>query len=139
MNVTPLVDVVLVLLIIFMVVLPAMNSELNVELAPIQNPDDEKKTPQDPIVLSIDRQGKYYIDEFQVRDGELQTQLASAHAAAPLKRLVVRGDRGLHYEKVRDLMAAVQGVGFPGVSLRVSKTALDDAQALAKSVRSGQR
>ncbi|MEZ4288734.1 MAG: biopolymer transporter ExbD [Polyangiales bacterium] len=136
MNVTPLVDVVLVLLIIFMVVLPAVNSELNIELPPIANSDkDEDKA--DPIILSLDANGNYYIDENRISDDDLVPHLRARNAAEPNRRLVVRGDRTLHYEQVRELMAKVQDVGFPGVSLRVSKAAVDDASAFAKGVHRG--
>ena len=61
--------------------------------------------------------------------------LFSAAAAEPTKRLVLVGDHRLTYDKVRDVMAIVQNVGFPGVALRATKAALDDAAAFAESVR----
>ncbi len=134
MNVTPLVDVVLVLLIIFMVILPAINSDLNVEMANIQNPDEDRKNEPEPFVLSIDVDGKYYLDEKRIENDQLGAHLRAANANEPNRRLVLRGDRRLNYESVRELMAVVQDVGFPGVALRVSKTVADDASDFAKSV-----
>ncbi len=134
MNVTPLVDVVLVLLIIFMVVLPAMASDLNVELAKIENPDKDRKGEPDPYLLSIDAQGRLFMGEYLIPDGKLEDVLRDANAKDPRRRLVLRGDRRIEYEKVRELMKAIQDVGFPGVSLRVSKVAVDDAHSFAKSV-----
>jgi biopolymer transport protein ExbD/biopolymer transport protein TolR len=135
MNVTPLVDVVLVLLIIFMVVLPAAVSDLNLELPKIQNPDEERKGEPEPYVLSIDADGKLYFEDYAVEEADLPGHLRAAAANDPGKKLVVRGDHRLTYGRVRDVMAIVQDVGFPGVALRATKTALDDAESFAKSIR----
>jgi biopolymer transport protein TolR len=135
MNVTPLVDVVLVLLIIFMVILPAAVSDKNLELAKIQNPDEERKGEPEPYVLSIDADGRLYLDDYGVAKAQLADHLRAANAKDPTKRLVLRGDYRLTYAKVRDVLAVVQQVGFPGVALRATKAALDDAAAFAESVR----
>ena len=66
MNVTPLVDVVLVLLIIFMVILPAAVSDQNLELAKMENPDEQRKGEPEPYVLSIDVDGRLYLDDYGV-------------------------------------------------------------------------
>ena len=137
MNVTPLVDVVLVLLIIFMVILPAAVSELNLELAKIENPDDAKENEAEPYVLSVDSDGALYFEDYKVARDALAGHLQAAAAADPTKRLVLVGDHRLTYDRVRDVMAIVQDVGFPGVALRATKAALDDAAAFAKSVRGG--
>ena len=137
MNVTPLVDVVLVLLIIFMVILPAAVSELNLELAKIENPDDQKQTEGETYVLSVDSEGSLYFEDYKVDRASLPEHLRAASAADPTKKLVLVGDHRLTYETVRDVMAVVQDVGFPGVALRATKAALDDASAFAKSVRGG--
>jgi len=135
MNVTPLVDVVLVLLIIFMVILPAAVSDENLELAKIQNPDEERKGEPEPYVLSIDADGRLFLDDYGVARDQLADHLRAANANDPSKRLVLRGDYRLTYDKVRDVLAVVQEVGFPGVALRATKAALDDAAAFAESVR----
>jgi biopolymer transport protein TolR len=135
MNVTPLVDVVLVLLIIFMVILPAAVSDMNLELAKMENPDEERKGEPEPFVLSVDVDGRLYLDDYAVDKQQLADHLRAANASDPAKRLVLRGDHRLEYGKVRDVMAIVQNVGFPGVALRATKAALDDAAAFAESVR----
>ncbi len=138
MNVTPLVDVVLVLLIIFMVILPAAVSDLNLELVKIENPDEENDKEPEPYVLSIDVDGRLYLDDYIVERENLVDHLRAAAANDPAKKLVLVGDHRLTYDKVRDVMAAIQDVGFPGVKLRATKTALDDAAAFAKSIRGGE-
>ncbi|MGB5809281.1 MAG: biopolymer transporter ExbD [Polyangiales bacterium] len=135
MNVTPLVDVVLVLLIIFMVILPAAVSDLNLELVKIQNPDENKDNEPEPYVLSIDREGVFFFEDYRVEADDLASHLRSANAEDPTKKLVLVGDHRLTYDKVRPVMAVVQEVGFPGVNLRATKAALDDAAAFANSVR----
>jgi len=135
MNVTPLVDVVLVLLIIFMVILPAAVSDLNLELAKIENPDEERKNDPEPYVLSVDAEGQLFFEDYAVDRESLGDHLRSASAADPTKRLVLVGDHRLTYGKVRDVMAIVQDVGFPGVALRATKTALEDAESFAKSIQ----
>ena len=138
MNVTPLVDVVLVLLIIFMVILPAAVSDLNLELAKLENPDDAKENAPAPNVPSVDFDGNLSFDDYAVERDKLADHLRSAAAADETKRLVLVGDHRLTYDKVRDVMAIVQDVGFPGVSIRATKAALDDAEAFAKSIRGGE-
>ena len=137
MNVTPLVDVVLVLLIIFMVILPAAVSELNLELAKIENPDVARETEDEPYVLSVDAEGQLYFEDYLVERDALAGHLQNAAAADPNKKLVLVGDHRLTYDQVRDVMAIVQDVGFPGVNLRATKAALEDAEAFAKSIRGG--
>jgi biopolymer transport protein TolR len=133
MNVTPLVDVVLVLLIIFMVILPATVSDLNVEMPKIENPDKERDEPE-PYVLTVDADGRLYLDDYVVERNKLADHLRAAAANDPTKKLVLVGDQRLTYGKVRDIMAIVQDVGFPGLNLRATKAALHDAAEFAKSV-----
>jgi biopolymer transport protein ExbD len=135
MNVTPLVDVVLVLLIIFMVILPAAVSDMNLELAKMQNPDEERKGEPEPYVLSVDVEGRLYLDDYAVDRERLADHLRAANTNDPAKKLVLRGDHRLEYAQVREVMAVVQNVGFPGVALRATKAALDDAAVFAESVR----
>ena len=121
MNVTPLVDVVLVLLIIFMVVAPQMDQDVQVELPGIFNPDPETKAQVDPLKLSVAKKGEYYINEQQYDLDTAIEMLSAEHAADPYRRLVLRADSRLNYGDVRDILARAQKVGFPGMALMVGE------------------
>ncbi len=121
MNVTPLVDVVLVLLIIFMVVAPQLEKDVQVDLPGIFNPDPEVEGDVDPLKVSVAKAGEYHIDDHQFDlDGAI-TYLSDAHAVEPMRRLVLRGDARLKYGDVREFMARAQQVGFPGLNFMVSE------------------
>jgi biopolymer transport protein ExbD/biopolymer transport protein TolR len=121
MNVTPLVDVVLVLLIIFMVVAPRMEQDVQVDLPGIFNPDPEVETTVDPLKVTVARSGEYYINDQKYGLGDAIEVLSSEHAAEPLRRLVLRADAQLTYGHVREIFARAQKVGFPGIALMVGE------------------
>lgn len=129
MNVTPLVDVVLVLLIIFMVVAPRMEQDVPVELPGIFNPDPEVETASEPFKVSVSKTGEFYIDDQKYDlDGAIEV-LSMRHAEEPLRRLVLRADAHLTYGQVRDVLARTQQVGFPGMSLMVGERSRKGAPA----------
>jgi len=121
MNVTPLVDVVLVLLIIFMVVAPRMDQDVPVELPGIFNPDPELDATSEPFKLTLSKDGDYYVDQEKYDlDGAIEV-LSMRHAEEPLRRLVLRADAQLTYGQVRGVLSRAQQVGFPGMSLLVGE------------------
>jgi biopolymer transport protein TolR len=121
MNVTPLVDVVLVLLIIFMVVIPAMEKSAHVDLPSIFNVDPEAKSKTDPFTLSLTADGNMFFEQEQLDQTKFLATLKEANDRDPSRRLVLRADTVAKYGQVRELFAACQEVGFPGVSLRVNE------------------
>ena len=121
MNVTPLVDVVLVLLIIFMVVAPRMDQDVQVELPGVFNPDPDLKSAVDPLKVSVAKNGEYYINDTKYDlDGAIE-YLSAEHAVDPYRRLILRADAKLTYGDVRQILGRVQEVGFPGMSLLVGE------------------
>ena len=121
MNVTPLVDVVLVLLIIFMVVAPRLEQDVQVDLPGIFNPDPEVDNSADPLKVTVAKAGEYYIDsEKYDLDGAIG-HLADEHTLNPARRVILRADTHLHYKDVRAIFNRVQEVGFPGVALMVGE------------------
>jgi len=121
MNVTPLVDVVLVLLIIFMVVAPRLEQDIQVDLPGVFNPDPESEGAVDPLKVTVTRSGQYYIDSKPYDLDEAIELLSNEHAADPVRRLILRGDEGLLYGQIRELFARAQKVGFPGIALMVGE------------------
>jgi biopolymer transport protein TolR len=121
MNVTPLVDVVLVLLIIFMVVIPMMEKNAPVEFPGIFNVDPERKGGSDPYTLSLTRDGAMYFEQERLGPDDFETRLRAANDRDKRKRLLLRADRDANYGDVRLLFGKVQNIGFPGISLRVNE------------------
>ena len=94
MNVTPLVDVVLVLLIIFMVVIPAMDQAVDVQVPGIFNVDEKLDEKAKPFILSVAEDGELYLDEDKVPLPRLEQALRAASRREPQRKLVLRADVG---------------------------------------------
>ncbi len=119
-NVTPLVDVVLVLLIIFMVVIPNMQEGKPIEMVSVETIENPEDNPEFEVV-TMQLNGTIYLgDEALLRDA-LIAKLAKLHAADPDKKLLLRADSRLPYEDVRGVFFEAQQMGFKQVSLAVGK------------------
>ena len=118
-NVTPLVDVVLVLLIIFMVIAPQLEAGEAVELPGIMNVDEKAKL--ESFTLTVTLSGRYMLEKEHIEEAGLRAALTAAHEREPDKRMVLKADRGVKYEKMRSLFAQAQDIGFHGVALMVDE------------------
>jgi biopolymer transport protein TolR len=118
-NVTPLVDVVLVLLIIFMVVIPQMEAGATVNVPGAAHPDAKTDVTTPPMTLSVTASGNLYLEKRAVARDELSQLLRQGHGARPRSKLILKGDRTVRYGVMRSLFRECQGLGFPGVSLQV--------------------
>lgn len=107
-NMTPLVDVMLVLLIIFIITVPVMKHAVNIDLPRATNQPQEKP---ENVRLSVDADGKYYWNEAQIDDAQLTEQLRATAAQDPQPDLHIRGDKAVRYERVAQAMAAAQQAG----------------------------
>ena len=118
-NVTPFVDVVLVLLIIFMVAAPLMTTGVPVDL-PRTNATPINQE-QEPLTISVDSQGRIFLQETEVQmDGlvpQLQAILRNQPQGQPERRIFVRGDRAISYGRVMEVMGTVSAAGFSRVAL----------------------
>jgi len=123
-NVVPYIDVSLVLLIIFMVTAPMLQTGVDVDL-----PQAEAKTvdpTQDlPIVVSIDAEGTLFLDagnqaDVRVEPEELTTRVVAALESKPGLAVLIRGDKSVDYGKVITVMAALKNAGVPNVGLMTS-------------------
>lgn len=120
-NVTPLVDVCLVLLIIFMVIAPAIEHGERVELPAIAQTDKNQKSKLDPLTITVASGERFFIEKEQVAKDSLEKRLQEVHRTEPDRRVVLKGDSGVPYEVMRQLFTVVQKAGFPGVALAVTK------------------
>jgi biopolymer transport protein ExbD/biopolymer transport protein TolR len=125
-NVTPLVDVVLVLLIIFMVVAPALNDGEHIELPSILMPDPKPKD-MNPIDLALATNGAILLDKERIQESQLKDKLVAMHELAPERALMMKTDTAVPYKRVRETFAMLQEIGFKGLSLKVAKRG-DDAE-----------
>ena len=109
-NMTPMVDIMLVLLIIFIITVPVMKHSVNVDLPRASNESQSSKP--ETIRLTIDAQGAYFLNENLVSDALLTQQLQAAAVREPQPELHIRGDKSVRYERVAQAMAAVQQAGI---------------------------
>lgn len=117
-NVTPLVDVMLVLLIIFMVTAPLLVSGVPVELPESRAKALDQK--QEPLDISIDKEGAVFIDGAPVKDSDLSTALAPIAAAqdpADPRQIMLRGDKEIDYGQMMRVMGELNRAGLNSVSL----------------------
>ena len=115
-NVTPLVDVCLVLLIIFMVVTPMLQKGVAVNLPvtadPEKTPDTEKQ-----LQISVKSDGTVYIGSSVIRKDEVQKALEELHQRTPDREIAVKGDKLVKYGDILDVLKALREVGFNDVGL----------------------
>lgn len=123
-NVVPYIDVTLVLLIIFMITTPLLQTGVEVDLpnakAKLVEP---KKDP--PIVVSIDKQGQFFIDlgdqqEEAVTEEDVLNRVSAVIRNKPETPVFIRGDKDVDYGKVVTIMAALKNAGVPSVGLMTS-------------------
>jgi len=120
-NVTPLVDVCLVLLIIFMVVTPMLSKGVPVNLpvtdTPEKTPDTDKQ-----LQISVKSDGTVYLGSLAVIKQQVQSELEAIHQRTPDREIAVRGDRKVKYGAVLDVLKACREVGFNNVGLIAQPT-----------------
>ena len=114
-NVTPMVDVMLVLLIIFMVTAPLLTVGVPLNLP--KTSAAQLTQPKQPIVLSIDKEGSTFIDNDPVAPPDLKDRLGKLATDDPSRIVYVRGDRTISYAQLMDALGLVNGAGFTKVSL----------------------
>ena len=114
-NVTPFVDVMLVLLVVFMVTAPLLTVAVPLDLPKTQartiNADKE------PLVISIDQKGQVYLQENAVELDDLVAKLKAITGANPDARIFVRGDKSVSYGRIMEVMGTISAAGFNKVAL----------------------
>jgi biopolymer transport protein TolR len=119
-NVTPLVDVVLVLLIIFMVITPMLQRGKDVHLPQAKQTEEEKKD-ADPLVLSLTEDKKIWVESSSYDEAGLAEKIKTELTASPGKKILVKGDDRLTFGDVRHVMDIVRKSGARGVALAVEE------------------
>jgi biopolymer transport protein TolR len=114
-NVTPLVDVMLVLLAIFMVAAPLLSVGVPVHLPEAQAPTLNE--PKQPLVVSVNAQGRIFIQDTEVSTDSLVPRLKTMTEADPDAPLYVRGDKEISYGRVLEVMSLISAAGYHKVSL----------------------
>ena len=121
-NVTPMVDVMLVLLIIFMVITPMLQNKVQIDMAKVDNPtnmpDADK---EDAIVVAITRDGGVFLGQNKVAVGELGGLVRDKLADKPGKTIYVRADARAQFRAVEDAIDAVRTAGVDDVGLLTQK------------------
>ncbi len=121
-NVTPMVDVMLVLLIIFMVITPMLQNKVSVDLAktdnPIAMPDADK---EDAIVVAITRDGTLYLGQNRIAGSEIGQKVRDMLADKPGKQIFVRADARARYLDVENAIDDVRSAGVDSVGLLTEK------------------
>ncbi len=123
-NVVPYIDVTLVLLIIFMITTPLLQTGVDVDLPKAEAKTVEPKN-DPPIIISIDAQGQFFIDigdhqEQPIPEEEIVTRVSAVMRNKPETPVYIRGDQKIDYGKVVTAMAALKNAGVPGVGLMTS-------------------
>jgi biopolymer transport protein TolR len=119
-NVTPLVDVVLVLLIIFMVITPMLQRGKDVKLPRAMKVDD-KKDASDPIIISVTPDKAIYIESDKFDDEGFTAELQKKLIAEPGKRVLLKGDESLTFDDVRKVMNLARKAGAKAIALGVEE------------------
>lgn len=118
-NVTPLVDVMLVLLVVFIVTAPLLTNSI-----PINLPKTESVAPveqKDPLVVSIDDKGKLFINKDEIQADLLETSLKAAKDKNADVRVQLQADNGVNYGEVARAMASIEKAGITKLSVITAK------------------
>ena len=118
-NVTPMVDVMLVLLVIFMVTAPLLTTGIPVNLP--QTSADALSEPTEPLVISINAEGKVFLQDTEIDTGSLGPRLQAITLNKTDTRIYVRGDQAINYGRIMEVMGLVKSAGFSQVALIVEQ------------------
>ena len=122
-NVTPMVDIMLVLLIIFMVITPMLQKGVSVDMARTENPREMREADQDDaIVVAVTRDGKIYLESAQLNAERLLEQIQDLLADKVDKTVYVKSDRRAKYGSVVEVVDTVRSAGVESLGLLTDKT-----------------
>lgn len=114
-NVTPLVDVMLVLLVIFMITAPLLTSSVEVDLPSTQAA--QSRGQDEPLIVTLTGQNKLYIQDSEITEEALVARLQAITQNKPESRIFVRADKAIAYGRVMEVMGTISAGGFTKVAL----------------------
>lgn len=120
-NVVPYIDVMLVLLIIFMITAPLIQQGVEIDL-PQANAETLSDEADEPLVVTVDKQGQYFLDVGEDTNKPISTEAMQIKVAAVLRNkpktpVMIRGDKDVPYGDVVNAMTSLQGAGVPSIGL----------------------
>ena len=121
-DVTPLVNVALILLIVFMIVTPMMREGIQVNLPPAEHGKDSSREQEEKVVVAIRANGEIYVDLNRVEPMDLEAALIRARRGKEDVPVVVKGDRALEYGDVLEAMYICRKIGVAEVELVAKKS-----------------
>lgn len=129
-NVTPMVDVMLVLLVIFMITAPLLTVGVAVDLP--QTQANAIRDPEEPIAISISADGKVFLQDAEIEVDALVPRLRAIAGTNPDLRIFVRGDKSVDYGRVMEVMGTINAGGFNKVALITAAPQETPAKGRAK-------
>jgi len=138
-NVTPMVDVMLVLLIIFMVVTPMLQKGISVDMAKVNNPEPmQDADKEDALLVSITRDGKVYFGSEQITTDNLTSKVKDRLANKPDKRVYVKADMRARFGGVVQVVDSVRAAGVDDLGLLTDQRKTTAPSAPAAPAQAGQ-
>lgn len=119
-NVTPLVDVMLVLLIIFMVTAPMMQEGISVELPQAKAAPMEKEQDRPPVIITVGEKGEIFVNEVAVAEDTLAEKILEASKDSVSKDVYLKADKSVPYGIVVKIMAVLRNAGFTNLGMITS-------------------
>ncbi|MDQ3189732.1 MAG: biopolymer transporter ExbD [Pseudomonadota bacterium] len=128
-NVTPLVDVMLVLLVIFIITAPLLSYAIKLDLP--NDPAPSAEAAASTIKLSIDAEGKVYVDTDTLTDEQLRSRFAAAAKTSPVPEVHLRADKATRYERIAFVMSSAQQAGLSKIGFVTEPSSATDSVAPA--------
>lgn len=114
-NITPMVDVMLVLLVIFMVTTPMITAGVNIDLP--ETAASASRTDEKPLEISVNKQGQVFVAQEEIEMAALPAKLAAINENDPKKLVYLRGDKDVPYGRFAEVMGEVNAAGFKRLSI----------------------
>jgi len=116
-NVVPYIDVTLVMLVVFMMTAPLLTEGVKVDLPMAAKSDPVQTKPQEPVVVTVNRERLYFLDQGPISGETLSLAVAEILKRSPSTPVLIKGDRSVDYGAIIELMGLLRQAGAPSVGL----------------------